>query len=283
MRKFSAYKKFFSLFACLFIAFNLFGCSCNCNEKKNLLGVWWWNDTLDSDYLDFAKNNGVTEIYYCSDNFNIKTASFIEKANNLNIKVYWLAGEYKWLNDSKNLYTKIALYEKYQKEYPNKKFEGIHLDIEPHQNPNFDENREDLILSLIQLANDLSNDFNAIKFDYDIPFWFNDEISFDNNTKPAYAHMIDVANRVFLMSYRDSSEDIYSVSKDEIDYATKNNKTIFLGVETKSNEGDKVSFQEEGKKIMEEEISKVRKLIPNNFGISIHQIETWYILKEETN
>ena len=80
------------------------------------------------------------------------------------------------------------------------------------------------------------------------------------------------------MSYRDSSQGIINVSKEEIEYAKENNKTIFLGVETKSNEGDHVSFQEEGKKIMMEEIEKLKKEIPNYFGISIHQIKTWYDL-----
>ena len=32
-------------------------------QNKPLLGVWWWDNRLDSSYLDFAEENGVTEIY----------------------------------------------------------------------------------------------------------------------------------------------------------------------------------------------------------------------------
>ena len=271
-------KKILIILNCFLFLVSIGGCSCY--KKEMPLGVWWWDDTLDDTYLDFARDNNVTEIYYCSDDFNSKTANFIEKANAFNMKVYWLAGEYQWLDNSNKLYDKISLYKKYQNEYSNQKFDGIHLDIEPHQNPDFSSNRQNLILSLIQLANRLNVDFPDVTFDYDIPFWFNDLIDFENSKKPAYAHMIDIANRVFLMSYRDNYQDIYSISKDEIEYANENNKKLFLGVETKSDEGDNVSFQEEGKKIMEEEIANVRGLIPSDFGVDIHHIKTWYNLKQ---
>ena len=160
------------------------------------------------------------------------------------------------------------------------KFKGIHLDIEPHQNPSFSETRETLILSLIHLINDLNEEFQNITFDYDIPFWLNDLIDFDNNIKPAYQHIIDIADRVFLMSYRDNYQDIYSISKDEVEYAKEKGKKLFLGVETNSDEGDNVSFKEEGKNVMKEEISNLRTLLPENFGVAIHQIKTWYNLKQ---
>lgn len=264
------------IFICIISVFSF---SCKSKDKINPKGVWWWDDTLSDEYLYFAKNNNVTEIYYCNDSFNENTSIFINKANSYGIKVYWLAGEYKWLDDSTNLYNKINKYEEYQKIYT--KFDGIHLDIEPHQSPDFDNNREKYILKLIELANDLKNTYNNIRFDYDIPFWFDDLILFNNENKEAYKHMIDISYRVFLMSYRDSAEKIYDVSKDEIEYAKKTNKILFLGVETTSNEGNNVSFQEEGKKYMDQEINKLIKMIPNSYGISVHQIKSWYVLKEE--
>ena len=34
--------------------------------EKPPLGTWWWNKNLDIDeYLSFAKDNNVTEIYFC--------------------------------------------------------------------------------------------------------------------------------------------------------------------------------------------------------------------------
>lgn len=272
-------KNFLKIIFSVILAFSL--CSCNCSVfEYRTFGVWWWDDTLDSGkYFEFAKDNGVNEIYYCSDDFDENTSQFIEKAKKENIKVYFLAGEYEWLSDSSNLYNKINAYVSYQKKFSNK-FSGIHLDIEPHQNPEFDNNREELISNLIKLANSLKNKYPDITFDYDLPFWLNDEISFNGQNKEAYKHMIDVADRVFLMSYRDSADAIYEVSKDEIEYAQSVDKVLVLGLETKSNEGDKVSFQEEGKGYMYSEIINLWKLVPSGFGVTIHHIKSWYDLSE---
>lgn len=245
-------------------------------ESSNFFGVWWWDDELNSEtYLDFAKNNNITEIYYCSSKFDETTASFIGKANSRKIDVYWLAGEYQWLNDSTNLCSQIYNYIKYQEDNSNYKFAGIHLDIEPHQNPDFKNNRYELIYKLIDLASNLKTTYPSIKFDYDIPFWLHDEITYNNQTKPAYEFMIDIANRVFVMSYRDTLEDILNISKEEISYAKQHSKQLFLCVETYSTEGDNVSYMEEGNQKMLEDINNLKNQIPDNFGIAIHHIKRW--------
>ncbi len=67
----------------------------NKKDDKPTLGVWWWKDELDQSYSDFAVEQGVTEIYYCSSKFNNETDKFVEKANKKHISVFWLAGEYE--------------------------------------------------------------------------------------------------------------------------------------------------------------------------------------------
>lgn len=267
--------------------------SCKKNNKhssKNLtinfkdIGVWWWDTTLDADsHLEFAKANGVTEIYYNDSNFDEKTAEFISKANALKIKVYYLDGDYKWLETNGTLIEKISKYQDFQKQYPSSNFAGVHLDIEPHQNPNFDTNRTSLIEKLIQTAKLLNTLYPSISFDYDIPFWLNDEIkdilSDTDNKIPAYKQIMSIANRTFVMSYRDTADEIFNISKEELEYSSKINKPIFLCVETKSDEGDNVSFMEESKTEMVSELNKLKSLISENVGISIHQIKTWKDLK----
>lgn len=259
----------------------LFCCACGGNDApKAAKGVWWWNKNLDAEtYLTFADENSVTEIYYCDADFDEKTASFIDKAAQRDIKVYWLAGEYQWLDDSSPLYRQIERYKNFQAE--NKRgFAGIHLDIEPHQSPAFSTDRAGLLKKLIGLVYGLKGDFPEITFDFDIPFWIHDEITYGGETLPAYAHIIRGANRAFIMSYRDTAESIYSVAKEEVEYAVSINKTVILGVETYSTEGDSVSFMEEGKNYMNEQLEVLKTLIPENYGISVHQIKTWYDLKD---
>lgn len=270
------------IIAVLLVALSvLFCCACASPSTDGMIGVWWWNKNLDADvYLDFAEDNSVAEIYYCDSSFDGGTVNFIKNANARNIKVYWLAGEYQWLRDSSALYGKIENYIAFQTNNINCRFEGIHLDIEPHQDPLFSAERALLLERLVLLVNKLHVDFPGIKFDYDIPFWLNDEITFNGETLPAYAHIIKGADRTFVMSYRDSAEAVYNAAKDEVEFGKSIGKTVVCSVETYSKEGDEVSFMEEGKKYMYGEIEKLRMFIPENSVVAIHQIKTWYDLKD---
>lgn len=250
------------------------------NITQNALGTWWWSKSLDvEDYLQFAKQKGVTEIYYCDYSFSDNVANFVEKVCKNNIKVYLLAGEKEWLEDRNGLDVLIEKYIQFQNNHQYK-FSGIHLDIEPHQFSNFSENRANYLYLLVDLIKTNKNKYNQISFDYDIPFWLDDEIEFDGVLKETYKHIIDFADRVFIMSYRDTSEKMFEVSADEISYAKEKHKTLFLSAETYSEEGNKVSYYEEGELYMHNELEKLRNLLPENFGIAIHNIKTWKALKD---
>ena len=261
------------------------GCSCTYNE--NIYGVWWWNESLDLIYIDYAKECDINEIYLCDTRFDEETNQFIEYAKGKDIKVYLLMGEYQWIYNDTNLISKIEKYIEYNATY-GAKFSGIHLDIEPHQAPewknataeNKDSVRSDLVTKLVTLAKKLKDSYPTIKFSYDIPFWLDQMVSIDGVEKEAFKYMIDFADKVFLMSYRDTAEAIYNISKEEIAYASAVGKTVVLGVETYSLEGDNVSFMEEGKNYMYSELDKLKNMVPSGTGISIHHIQTWYDLKD---
>lgn len=251
----------------------------NSKGSEETFSIWWWDNRIDSTtYIDFAEDNNINEIYYYSSSLDDKTNSFIEQANSKNIKVYWLIGKYEWIEDNSLLDEKFATYIAYQNEYKNK-FEGIHMDIEPHQHPEFKLRRQELITKYVELVIALNKKYKDIKLEYDIPFWLDDKVTIDSITKPAYEFVIDNSSKVTVMSYRDSAEKIYDVAKEEIEYAKVNNKTLNLSVETSQNEDDIVTFYEEGKDYMMNELSKLRDMIPKNFGIAIHHIKSFYELK----
>ena len=251
----------------------------NSKGSEETFSIWWWDNRIDSTtYIDFAENNNINEIYYYSSSLDDKTNSFIEQANSKNIKVYWLIGEYEWIEDNDSLEEKFTTYITYQNEYKNK-FEGIHMDIEPHQHPEFKSRRQELITKYVELVIALNNKYKDIKLEYDIPFWLDYKVTIDSITKPAYEFVIDNSSKVTVMSYRDSANKIYEVAKEEIEYAKVNNKTLNLSVETSQNEDDIVTFYEEGKDYMMNELSKLRDMIPKNFGIAIHHIKSFYELK----
>lgn len=254
----------------------------SCYDKSThgyTLGVWWWDNRLDDSYLDYAVDNDVDEIYYYTSTFSESNNEFIKKANNNKIDVYWLCGDYRWIEDYSSFQEKMNDFLDYQNKNTSGKFEGVHLDVEPHQHEEFDSRREELILLYIDFLNKTTNDYPQVHFDADIPFWLEDVVTYNGETKEAYKFVVDIVNRVFVMSYRDSAEQILNVGSAELEYANQNNKPVFLCVET-GNEEDIVTFLEEGKKYMNEQIALLEELTNLKYNIAIHHIKTWRELKD---
>jgi heme/copper-type cytochrome/quinol oxidase subunit 4 len=248
----------------------------------NSVGVWWWDKALcdNDEYLEFVKGNGVSEIYLCDTRFNEKTNAFIEKAHAKDIRVYLLVGEWQWCVNGKGGFDDMM-----SKYVSFATFDGLHLDVEPHQNPAFGEtvNGDNIILQqYIDFVTAVITQYPDIKIDFDIPFWFdNYTVLVNGGERPLHEVVIDSATRVFIMSYRDTAEKIIDISKEELSYAKSKNKQIFLGVECYSNEGDQVSFVEEGKQVMYAEINKLKDLIPyQKYGVAIHQVARWFDLAQ---
>ncbi|WP_406615828.1 hypothetical protein ACJA25_00955 [Mycoplasmopsis hyopharyngis] len=276
---------------------SVFSYSCSCNQKyiqqqkinlqkinsiKNPLGVWQWrieNITIDS--INFLVQNNIKEIYLKVNEIGQKEKNILQSLKQKGIKIYFLLGNKNFLLDDTKLITKINDYISFnQKE---KLFEGIHLDIEPHQfNQEWKvlEKRKELILKFLNLIKKLKNQFPLINFEYDIPFWFKDQITFDNKTKLLYEHIIDMANRTFFMLYRKQGIKIISLSKQIIEYAKQKDKQIFICVETSKTDEENISFYESDKTTMVDELLVIAQNIPSHFGIAIHHLEAFEKLKE---
>ena len=267
----------------------------NNNGEVFAKGVWWWSvSEPDEIYLEFLRKNGVNEIYYADSSFDSTVDNFINKANSLGIKVFFLCEEYQWIDDISSFNELLNEYTEYQNSYENK-FSGVHIDVEPHQHPDWNDNN-DVRIELIErylnyvklITTDAEND--NISFDFDIPFWYDDYfVEFNGENKEAYKFVIDMADRVFVMSYRDSAERIYSSAENELEYASQKNKKLFLCVETsdQSAESENISFFEEGKNFMNGELETLKQIILdeygekfNGFGFSIHHMKSWYELKD---
>lgn len=247
---------------------------------ESVFAVWWWDNRLDESYLDFAAAQGVNEIYYYASSFPARISDFIRLASAKGIKVYWLTGKYEWIEDYASLKEKLRSFLEFQtsSEY---KFEGVHFDIEPHQHPEFDARRIELVTEFVGLTFAVKRDYPDIRFAYDIPCWLDDEITLNGVTRPAYEFIIDNADRVTLMSYRDSCEGVLKFAEDEINYALSAGKVLNLGVET-GEEEDIVTFYEEGAEYMNEQLDLLRETMPAGFGIAVHHIRSWRELTERT-
>jgi len=250
------------------------------------LGTWWWTvNKKDWDtYLNFAWQNGVSEIYFYTTDFSGTTGYFIEKAGNKGIRVFLLAGSYQWINDRTGFTALMSRYTQYQNSAGSgQRFSGIHLDVEPHQDPEFQQRRAGILQQYIDFVVWVSSQYPlAGNIDFDIPFWLDDMVMYKGAQSRLYEAVINEATRVFIMSYRDTAAKMYEVSKEEIAFATLKNKQIFLGAETApSGEGDIVSYVEEGKAYMYNEFQQLATLCGDaNYGLSVHHIKSWYNMKK---
>ncbi len=287
MKSIHLYKKLILLLCAVMVCFTAAACSGDPQKPTavfspdfSTVGVWWWDDSLGTEYLDFAANSGVDEIYYCTGDFSDKTRRFIRAASDRNIKVFLLAGEYQWIYDNTGLERLMSKYRNYQAAAEqNAHFSGVHLDVEPHQDPGFSADRSQILNAYLNFVTEACAAHGPL--DFDIPFWLSDPVQYGGAEIPLYQAVIAEASRVFVMSYRDTASAMYNAAQEELAYAKSLNKPIVLGAETYSAEGDNVSFAEEGKEYMYQEINKLPALAGYaKCGVCIHQIKTWFDLKD---
>jgi hypothetical protein len=162
-----------------------------------------------------------------------------------------------------------------------KRFAGLHLDVEPHQYAEFAQCRDELLGMYLDFVIWVCSAY-PIPIDFDIPFWFNDEVTYQGERRKLYEAVITEANRVFVMSYRDQAEKMYETAKEKIAFAQQLNKGIVLCAETLySSEGDQISYFEEGKAALYTELRRLKSLVnDDNCGLAVHHIMSWYDLKD---
>lgn len=261
------------------------------NITEDERSTWIWNPWIlvdnEINTLEFLETKQINKVYLQIDYEISKKVyqSFIEKATAKDIQIYALAGESYWITENGIEYQNQLMdwLEHYQHEATDvQRFLGIHLDIEPYDTTLWTTKQTTAIQTYQQLvvqAKKKAQLFN-LPLQLDIPFWY-DEISYDTKYGNGILSewLIDHSDGVTIMAYRDNSQEIIKIAKNEIEYAKQMNKKVVVGVETlESKEGDSVSFSEEGEAYMNRQLSKVQKYFSKKTsfkGIAIHHLESW--------
>jgi len=255
--------------------------------------TWLWNTERirknPQEVLSFLSQNQVN-LVYLQINIDIPVSyykSFIKESKALGIQVEALDGAPLWGLESERY--RITNFLSWIQAYQNgaaaaEKFSGIHVDIEPHVLSQWKTNQEEVIrqwqtnvLYLRAEAEKLNLPLAA-----DIPFWLGNYTAADGKTSLS-RFMISQYDSVTIMSYRDTASAINSIAKKELEDATALGKQAFAAVETKpSNEGDFLTFYEEGAAYMNEQLVQLHELAkvnPSYAGIAIHDFDGWKDLK----
>jgi len=279
------------IFSCFYLLGILFLMDCShipgrrspiFDTDADVLGVWWWwvNPEKSNSHMDFAARNGVNEIYYHTPEFNRRTGAFIQRAQSRGIKVFFLLGGYKEIWDYAMFDETMDRFLAYQASAPgNRKFAGLHLDIEPQIHPEYDTNYMEFLQDYIDFVVRACDKYKGqTSIDLDIAWWFDVEIDYRGEKTMLYQALISEADRVFVMSYKDTAERTYEVAKEEVAFAKSINKQIILGAETGPfDEEPGVSFYGESSAYLYEQLTELSHMMDYcNYGISIHHITTWY-------
>ncbi|WP_136606342.1 hypothetical protein [Paenibacillus dokdonensis] len=255
--------------------------------------TWLWNTERirknPQEVLSFLSQNQVN-LVYLQINIDIPVSyykSFIKESNELGIHVEALNGAPLWGLESERY--KITNFLSWIQAYQNgaaaaEKFSGIHVDIEPHVLSQWKIDQEDVIRQWQSNVLYLRSEAEKLNLPLaaDIPFWLGNYTAADGTTSLS-RFMISQYDSVTIMSYRDTASAINSIAKKELEDATALGKQAFAAVETKpSNEGDFLTFYEEGAAYMNEQLVQLHELAkvnPSYAGIAIHDFDGWKDLK----
>jgi hypothetical protein len=259
--------------------------------KTTKISTWLWNTSeivANSDkVIGFLVDNNVKVVYLQVD-YTLKNEYynlFIDKAGAKNIAVYALEGSPNWVSSDGDKH-RINFFDwltKYQESaLEPQRFQGVHLDVEPYLNDKYSESPNEVLEKYQEYL--LESKSSSIKlnleFSIDIPFWFH-EVSYKNKYgKGNVAEWIfKNIKAVTIMAYRDTATGIIDVSQTQLNLCKKYKVEATIAVETgKSNEGNFVTFYEEGQTHMQNQLSIVsNKYISNSAfdGVAIHYLNSW--------
>jgi hypothetical protein len=182
---------------------------------------------------------------------------------------------------------------------PDQRFDGIHLDIEPHLLPGWKDPgiRERLLadyLELNALAQRIVRAEGGLEYGVDIPFWWQyadeqtgaaiGDVTFEAVRKATSFLILDFVDYVGLMGYRNvagGSDGIIAHARSLIEYGNGTRAKVFVGVETSpvaAAEAPKLTFGGRSNAEMDRELALVHAAFighPSYAGFAIHHYASY--------
>ena len=259
--------------------------------------TWWWHGPdanspeTYSEKLEFLASNGVDEVFFCVDPKTETKAlgAFVRALRQRGMRVSWLAGDVSWIYPGKlgfdETYQRFIAY---QRQAPaDERFDAFHLDVEPHADRQLTDTRKwQLYADLVMRATATAHR-DGERIEWDIPFWLDNlRVDYGSRTNaPLLDVVMDNSDGVCLMSYRDTAAAMLDTGKTELAMAAGRRCRVLLGAETgETGEGDFVSYYEEGKARMREQLDLVlqalgKSKLPTGGGVAVHHVGSWMKLK----
>ncbi|OPH53507.1 hypothetical protein BC351_06480 [Paenibacillus ferrarius] len=268
-------------------------------QNSTNLSTWLWDTSeivsdQDSIINNLVNNNIKVLLLQIDTTLEQKYyKEFISKATANGISVHALDGAPGWVANNgvtlqQNFLKWLINYQEFAPS--NEKFRGIHLDVEPYEHEQYEDNTNKFLEEYQSMMMTFRNQANQLELEFgiDIPFWF---YGVQYNTKYGSGNIAEwlckYVEFISIMAYRDSAsgtDGIMGISAAEMKLFEKYNVKGTIAVETGrlADEYQYVTFYEEGKAYMDQQLEHVYqnyKANPAFHGIAIHHYDSWMKMK----
>ena len=260
---------------------------------KRSLGTWMWNavDIMKAEeVLDFLTSHDVTEVYLSCAAGMPKSyyRKFISACYDEGIRVAVIGAEADWAipNGQKRFDSFLKWVEEYQNgcEQESEKFYAIHMDVEPHQLPEWQTDREMVQAGFVDFLVKARGfcDRVGMGLEADIPFWFDSlYATLDGERVSLGQATVLLSDATLIMSYRDNAEAALACGNILHPYAVAQNKKFLYALETgKIYEEINITFHHLGTDALNRELNKLYVLAEEkypgaNVGYAVHYYHSW--------
>lgn len=168
-----------------------------------------------------------------------------------------------------------------QEAAPEEQFAGVQFDVEPYQLRRWEQEEQSVITEWsanieewIQAGSEGNLYMSAA-----VPFWLDKRESPDGKGTLS-RWMIDQFDAIAIMAYRDSGQQMYDLSKEELAEADELDKKVWIGAELgHTEEGEHLTFYRKAVPNMESEMETAAELGTKHqsfAGLAVHHYEVWY-------
>lgn len=269
------------------------------------IGMWVWRGEpvfeaqARQELIDFCKKYGITRLFVqvrfdpVGDGYRLRDpqawSALLGLATKAGIRVEALdgAGDMGFAQNRADTLKRLDAVLAFQKSQPQSaRFSAVHYDIEPYVTERWKSgDRQTVALELLETLQQIYAKTKAadpsLRVINDIPFWYSGreelKVPFNGEAKYLDEHVQDLSDSVGIMSYRTKmlgSNSTAEISKEELAYAQKIGRPLYLSLETISlSEAPQISFHGRGGEAL---IAAVRELHegmkhhPGFGGINLH-------------
>ncbi|GAB4293301.1 MAG: hypothetical protein Fur0034_00280 [Desulfuromonadia bacterium] len=195
--------------------------------------VWLWKQALAVEsaaaVVDDLVKKGIGRVYLQIGDDTERLRPFISLCRKKGVQVYALDGYPTAPLAPQWLLAQASRVTEHNTRFPEERFDGFQIDVEPHLAPDFRTRTSDYGHGMITLAGGIKERLGVLPLSLVIPFWY-DSVRVDDRS--LLWHLARRSDELVLMSYRTDGDEAVRLSREEIRTGEKLGIPVRIGVET---------------------------------------------------